>query len=59
MIWAVQRDAVSPSKADAMIRRLVDEAGKEMGRQGHNLGDDGARARPRVLIGSRSSRARD
>jgi hypothetical protein len=34
MVWAGQSSTVNPSKAESMIRELVDEAGKEMRRQG-------------------------
>ena len=34
MIWAGQSSTVNPSKAESMIKELVDEAGKEMRKQG-------------------------
>lgn len=34
MIWAGQSSTVNPSKAESMIRELVDEAGKEMRKEG-------------------------
>jgi hypothetical protein len=34
MIWAGQSETVNPSKAESMIKELVDEAGKEMRKQG-------------------------
>ena len=34
MIWAGQSSTMNPSKADKMIKELVDEAGKEMRKQG-------------------------
>jgi hypothetical protein len=34
MIWAGQSSTTNPSKAESMIRELVDEAGKEMRKQG-------------------------
>ncbi len=34
MIWAGQSSTVNPSQADKMIKELVDEAGKEMRKQG-------------------------
>jgi hypothetical protein len=34
LIWAGQSSTVNPSKAESMIRDLVDEAGKEMKKQG-------------------------
>ena len=34
MIWAGQSETMNPSKAESMIKELVDEAGKEMRKQG-------------------------
>ena len=34
MVWAGQSSTVNPSKAESLIRELVDEAGKEMRKQG-------------------------
>ena len=34
LIWAGQSSTMNPSKADSMIKELVDEAGKEMRKQG-------------------------
>ena len=34
MLWAGQSSTVNPSKAESMIKELVDEAGKEMRKQG-------------------------
>lgn len=34
MIWAGQSSTMNPSKAESMIKELVDEAGKEMRKQG-------------------------
>lgn len=34
MIWAGQSSTVNPSKAESMIKELVDEAGKEMQKEG-------------------------
>ena len=34
MVWAGQSETMNPSKAESMIKELVDEAGKEMRKQG-------------------------
>jgi len=34
LVWAGQSSTVNPSKAESMIKELVDEAGKEMRKQG-------------------------
>lgn len=34
MVWAGQSETLNPSKADGMVKELVDEAGKEMRKQG-------------------------